>query len=96
MACFQRAGLTAEWDKTVQQVRVAHHRKVGFISEFEDIVAGTSDGRRQTFLERAKAKWDAMLGGSASPGRAGGATAASGHMATEAQRLGERAGLEDE
>ena len=38
--CFERAGLVAEWERTVSQVRVEHHRKIGFISGFERLVAG--------------------------------------------------------
>ena len=35
--CFERAGLAAEWVKTVSRVRVDHHRKTGFMSGFESL-----------------------------------------------------------
>jgi tetratricopeptide (TPR) repeat protein len=56
--CFERAGLAAEWEKTVGDVRARHHRKVGFIPGFERLVAGAGGhGHQQSFLERAKARW---------------------------------------
>jgi len=57
MRCYQRAGLTNEWEKAVSQVRAEHHRKPGFISGFEDLVAGSGPSDRPSFLERAKARW---------------------------------------
>lgn len=57
MRCYQRAGLTNEWEKAVSQVRAEHHRKPGFISGFEDLVAGSGPSNRPSFLERAKARW---------------------------------------
>jgi hypothetical protein len=41
MRCFQEAGLPAEWQKTVGVVRAAHHRKTGFMTGFEALVAGS-------------------------------------------------------
>lgn len=32
--CFERAGLVADWVKTVSQVRAEHHRKAGFMSGY--------------------------------------------------------------
>jgi uncharacterized Zn finger protein len=55
--CFERAGLTAEWEKTVGQVRADHHRKTGFMSGFEALVAGAGPSDEPSFLERAKARW---------------------------------------
>lgn len=55
--CYQRTGLTNEWEKTVSQVRAEHHRKTGFISRFEALVAGSGPSDRPSFLERAKARW---------------------------------------
>jgi hypothetical protein len=55
--CFERAGLTTEWEKTVSQVRGAHHRKTGFMSGFERLVAGSGPSDAPSFLQRAKARW---------------------------------------
>ncbi len=57
MRCFERAGLTDEWAKTVNDVRTRHHRKSGFMSEFEKLLAGSGPSNRPSFLERAKARW---------------------------------------
>ena len=55
--CYERAGLTAEWEKIVSRVRAGHHRKIGFMSGFEDLIAGSGPSRAPSFLDRAKAKW---------------------------------------
>jgi uncharacterized Zn finger protein len=55
--CYQRAGLAAEWEQTVRQVRAAHSRKTGFISGFESLAAGARRVDKPSFLERAKARW---------------------------------------
>ncbi len=55
--CYQRAGLAAEWENTVRQVRAAHFRKTGFISGFESLAAGARRADKPSFLERAKARW---------------------------------------
>ena len=55
--CFERAGLGAEWQKTVSQVRADHHRKSGFMSGFERLVAGSGPSEEPSFLEQAKARW---------------------------------------
>ena len=55
--CYEKAGLTAEWEKTVNQLRTEHHRKTGFMSGFEDLVAGSGPSDRPSFLERAKTRW---------------------------------------
>jgi hypothetical protein len=56
--CFERAGLDAEWKKTVSQVRVGHHRKSGFMLGFERLAAGIGPSDEPSFLERAKARWN--------------------------------------
>jgi hypothetical protein len=56
--CFERAGLVAEWEKTVSQVRADHHRKIGFMRGFERLVAGTGPRVELSFLDRAKARWN--------------------------------------
>lgn len=55
--CFEQAGLDAEWQKTVREVRAEHQRKSGFISGFERLVAGIGPSDEPSFLERAKARW---------------------------------------
>ena len=55
--CYARAGLAAEWDETVRQVRAAHRRKTGFMSGFEAVAAGAGHSEQPSFLERAKARW---------------------------------------
>lgn len=54
---FERAGLGAEWTKTVIQIRTDHHRKTGFMSGFERLVAGSGPSEEPSFLKRAKARW---------------------------------------
>ena len=55
--CFQRAGLAEEWDRTVAEVRAEHRRKLGFIADFERLLAGDEPVAKPSFLERAKANW---------------------------------------
>ena len=55
--CFDRAGLVAEWQRVVEKVRFDHRRKSGFMSGFEEIVAGSGPSQRPSFLQRAKARW---------------------------------------
>jgi tetratricopeptide (TPR) repeat protein len=57
--CFERAGLVDEWQNTVSQVCANHHRKIGFMSDFNRLIAGTGPGSEPSFLERAKARWRA-------------------------------------
>jgi tetratricopeptide (TPR) repeat protein len=54
---FEKAGLPVEWEKTVKQVRGEHSRKKGFMSGFENIVAGSGSNNDPSYLERAKARW---------------------------------------
>jgi len=61
--CFARAGLAAEWEQTVRQVRADHRRKTGFLSGFEAVAAGAGQKKQPSFLERAKARWGGRLGG---------------------------------
>lgn len=55
--CYEKAGLTAEWEKTVSQLRAEHYRKTGFMSGLEDLVAGSGPSDRPSFLGRAKTRW---------------------------------------
>jgi hypothetical protein len=55
--CYARAGLVAEWEETVRQVRSNHRRKTGFISGFEAVAAGAGHKKQPSFVERARARW---------------------------------------
>jgi tetratricopeptide (TPR) repeat protein len=55
--CYERAGLTTDWDNTVSQARAEHHRKTGFMSGFEELVRGSGPSDQPSFLARAKARW---------------------------------------
>jgi hypothetical protein len=55
--CYERAGLGAQWESLVREIRAGHHRKIGFMPGFEALVAGAGPSTRPTFLERAKARW---------------------------------------
>lgn len=64
--CYQKAGLTAEWQRLVAVVRAEHRRKIGFMNGFEELVAGAGPASRPSFLERARARWGEGHGGSGS------------------------------
>jgi hypothetical protein len=55
---FAKAGMEAEWARTVAEIRGRHHRKSGFISDFERLAAGRGPSTEPSFLERAKARWN--------------------------------------
>jgi uncharacterized Zn finger protein len=55
--CFERAGLQGDWQKTVSQVRVDHHRKSGFMGGFERLVDGVGPSDEPSFMEQAKARF---------------------------------------
>ena len=55
--CYERAGLAPAWDAAVGEVRDAHHRKTGFMADFERLVAGQGPGEEPSFLERARSRW---------------------------------------
>ena len=62
--CYERAGLAAEWEAAVQQVRARHYRKTGFISGFEAVAAGARRDNQPSFLDRAKTSWSGRYRGS--------------------------------
>jgi uncharacterized Zn finger protein len=62
MRCYDRAGLTVEWEKTVNEVRTRHHRKTGFMPGFERLLAGSGPSDEPSFLERAKTRWGGQGG----------------------------------
>jgi hypothetical protein len=55
--CYVRAGLVAEWEDAVRQIRADHYRKTAFMSAFESIAAGAWQQAPPSFLERAKDRW---------------------------------------
>jgi hypothetical protein len=55
--CYERAGLTADWQCVVNEVRAEHRRKTGFMSGFDEVVAGLDSSKKRSFLERAKMSW---------------------------------------
>ena len=55
--CYVKAGLNADWQALVAEVRERHFRKKGFMAGFEDIVAGAPKHVEPSFIERAKARW---------------------------------------
>lgn len=57
--CFEKAGLHADWQRIVEKMRSEHHRKTGFMSGFDEIVAGSGPTEKPSFLERAKTRWGA-------------------------------------
>jgi hypothetical protein len=60
--CYERAGLTAEWERTVCLVGDRHFRKTGFISGFRAVVSGTYSAEPPSFLDRAKDNWRKRYG----------------------------------
>lgn len=55
--CFEMAELSANWTLMVNRVRTAHRRKLGFMSQFVELVAGRGPSSKPSFLERSRAKW---------------------------------------
>lgn len=55
--CYLQAGLNADWQAVVADVRKRHFRKKGFMAGFEDIVLGAPKQVEPSFLDRAKARW---------------------------------------
>jgi len=55
--CYDKAGLNADWQAVVADVRQRHFRKKGFMAGFEDIVSGAPKHVEPPFLEQAKARW---------------------------------------
>jgi hypothetical protein len=55
--CYARAGLPDQWKKVIEVVRRSHHRKVGFMADFERLVAGRGASDKLSFLDRARRRW---------------------------------------
>jgi len=54
--CYGKAGLKADWEALVADVRNRHYRKKGFMTGFEQIISGARHVE-PTFLERARRRW---------------------------------------
>jgi len=55
--CYERASLGGHWEAMVEEIRRAHHRKVGFMANFERLVAGHWPNQEPSFLDRARGRW---------------------------------------
>ena len=55
--CYEKAGLAADWNRVVDEVRAEHSRKTGFMPGFEEIVSRSRRVEDRSFLEQAKARW---------------------------------------
>ena len=55
--CYERSGLHRDWEALVADVRRAHHRKAGFMADFERLVAGRGPSDEPSFLQRARSRW---------------------------------------
>ncbi len=55
--CYSKAGLDAEWQAVVAEVRKRHCRKKGIMAGFEDIFIDIPKQVEPSFLDRAKARW---------------------------------------
>jgi hypothetical protein len=55
--CYQRAGLDAQWEALVAEIRREHHRKSGFMPGFERIIRDAGPGKEPSFLDRARGRW---------------------------------------
>jgi hypothetical protein len=55
--CYAKAGLHADWQAVVAEIREKHFRKKGFMIGFERIVSGTASYLEPSFLDRAKKRW---------------------------------------
>lgn len=55
--CYEKAGLDAQWEALVAEIRREHRRKTGFMPSFERIVAGAGPSKEPSFLDRAKGRW---------------------------------------
>jgi hypothetical protein len=61
--CYLRAGLVAEWEEAVRQIRTDHFRKFAFMAAFESVAGGAGHKAPPSFLDRAKDRWGVGRGG---------------------------------
>jgi hypothetical protein len=55
--CYLSAGLDAQWQALVAEIRKEHYRKSGFMPGFERIVRGAGPSVEPSFLDRARGRW---------------------------------------
>jgi tetratricopeptide (TPR) repeat protein len=55
--CYAKAGIEADWEAVVADIRERHFRKKRFMAGFEEIAAGAPKRTEPPFLKRAKARW---------------------------------------
>jgi hypothetical protein len=55
--CYQRGDLDKDWNVVVATIRSEHRRKVGFMSDFEQVVSGEADHPKPSFLDKAQERW---------------------------------------
>jgi hypothetical protein len=56
-SCYQSAGLDAQWQTLVAEIRREHHRKSGFMPGFERIVRSAGASKEPSFLDQARGRW---------------------------------------
>ena len=47
--CYERAGLAAEWQRVVGEVRTDHRRKTSFLPRFEEVVNASGPSQEPAF-----------------------------------------------
>ena len=57
-SCYQSAGLDAQWQKLVAEIRRVHSRKSGFMPGLERIVRGKGPSEQPSFLDQARQRWE--------------------------------------
>jgi hypothetical protein len=55
--CYQRAGLDAQWQALIAEIRRDHRRKSSFMPGFERIAGGGRPVKEPSFLDRARGNW---------------------------------------
>ena len=55
--CYEKAGLGAQWEALVAEIRREHRRKTGFMPSFERMASGAGSTKEASFLDRAKGRW---------------------------------------
>jgi tetratricopeptide (TPR) repeat protein len=60
MTCYRKAGLDAQWNALVAEIRGKHRRKTSLMPGFEKLVAGVGPSREPAFLDRARKRWNKL------------------------------------
>jgi hypothetical protein len=56
-ACYQKSGLSAQWDTLVAEILRDHRRKYGFLSGFNRLSSRGTQTPEPSFLEKARLRW---------------------------------------